>query len=177
MTTASTGEKKLVFIDDNFGGHFWENGTYHNPASCSVCIAKQANSIPPHKELCPKCGGDIAIRNPTGHCDHLYYPENVPHKEHGEWEKELLALDAEYGIVDMGDGTELPKKYTLLKDFIHKLLLSTQQEAVEKERKTGQSVVSLILPMAKGYAHAHPVGSNKAFIEAAEEFVTPKETV
>jgi hypothetical protein len=27
---------------------------------------------------CPNCGGDIAIRNPTGNCDHLHYPENVP---------------------------------------------------------------------------------------------------
>ena len=25
---------------------------------------------------CPKCGGLISIRNPTGKCDHLYYPEN-----------------------------------------------------------------------------------------------------
>ena len=23
---------------------------------------------------CEYCGGDIAIRNPTGNCDHLYYP-------------------------------------------------------------------------------------------------------
>jgi len=28
--------------------------------------------------LCPNCGGKIEIRNPTGRCDHLYYPENVP---------------------------------------------------------------------------------------------------
>jgi hypothetical protein len=26
---------------------------------------------------CPNCGGDIAIRNPTGKCDHLYYPDNI----------------------------------------------------------------------------------------------------
>jgi hypothetical protein len=26
-------------------------------------------------ELCLNCGEPIAIRNPTGHCDHLYYPE------------------------------------------------------------------------------------------------------
>jgi len=25
---------------------------------------------------CKYCGGDIEIRNPTGKCDHLYYPEN-----------------------------------------------------------------------------------------------------
>lgn len=27
-------------------------------------------------ETCPTCEGLIAIRNPTGFCDHLYYPEN-----------------------------------------------------------------------------------------------------
>lgn len=25
--------------------------------------------------ICPDCDGPIAIRNPTGHCDHLRYPE------------------------------------------------------------------------------------------------------
>lgn len=29
---------------------------------------------------CEYCHGDIAIRNPTGKCDHLYYPENVNKK-------------------------------------------------------------------------------------------------
>ena len=27
--------------------------------------------------LCKYCGGPIAIRNPTGKCDHLYWPENL----------------------------------------------------------------------------------------------------
>lgn len=26
-------------------------------------------------ETCSICKGPIKIRNPTGHCDHLYYPE------------------------------------------------------------------------------------------------------
>ena len=26
--------------------------------------------------ICDHCGGPIAIRNPTGKCDHLHYPEN-----------------------------------------------------------------------------------------------------
>ena len=26
--------------------------------------------------ICKHCGGEIAIRNPKGFCDHLYYPEN-----------------------------------------------------------------------------------------------------
>jgi hypothetical protein len=28
-------------------------------------------------DKCPNCGGLISVRNPTGKCDHLYYPENV----------------------------------------------------------------------------------------------------
>lgn len=31
--------------------------------------------------ICTKCGGSIKIRNPTGKCDHLYYPENVGDKK------------------------------------------------------------------------------------------------
>lgn len=30
-----------------------------------------------NKDKCKYCGGDKAIRNPTGNCDHLYYPDNV----------------------------------------------------------------------------------------------------
>lgn len=26
---------------------------------------------------CPHCGGDPKIANPTGNCDHIYYPEYV----------------------------------------------------------------------------------------------------
>jgi rRNA maturation protein Nop10 len=28
-------------------------------------------------ETCKHCGGDISIRNPTGWCDHLYWPDNL----------------------------------------------------------------------------------------------------
>lgn len=28
-----------------------------------------------HVKLCGHCGMDIAIRNPSGFCDHLYYPD------------------------------------------------------------------------------------------------------
>ncbi|KKN57987.1 hypothetical protein LCGC14_0556450 [marine sediment metagenome] len=32
--------------------------------------------------ICPDCGGLIRIRNPTGKCDHLYYPEmKIPNKK------------------------------------------------------------------------------------------------
>lgn len=26
---------------------------------------------------CKHCGEPIAIRNPSGHCDHLFWPENL----------------------------------------------------------------------------------------------------
>ena len=29
------------------------------------------------QKICKYCGGNIDIRNPTGKCDHLYYPENI----------------------------------------------------------------------------------------------------
>ena len=25
--------------------------------------------------ICKHCGGEISIRNPTGNCDHLYWPD------------------------------------------------------------------------------------------------------
>lgn len=28
-------------------------------------------------ETCPNCRGLIAVRNPTGKCDHLYWPDNL----------------------------------------------------------------------------------------------------
>lgn len=31
------------------------------------------------KNKCINCGQDTNIRNPSGNCDHLYYPENIPH--------------------------------------------------------------------------------------------------
>jgi hypothetical protein len=39
-------------------------------------------------KICSHCKGDIAIRNPSGFCDHLHYPENCPvcsMNEHAEW--------------------------------------------------------------------------------------------
>jgi len=30
-----------------------------------------------YEDVCPYCKGDKKIRNPTGKCDHLYYPENI----------------------------------------------------------------------------------------------------
>jgi len=32
-------------------------------------------SVPACSAICKHCGGKIAIRNPTGKCDHLYWPD------------------------------------------------------------------------------------------------------
>lgn len=46
----------------------------------------------PSKESkeCDWCGYEIALRNPSGDCDHLYYPDNV--------NKEKKPKDKVYGI-------------------------------------------------------------------------------
>jgi hypothetical protein len=33
------------------------------------------SSAPACSAICKHCGGEIAIRNPTGKCDHLYWPD------------------------------------------------------------------------------------------------------
>ena len=37
---------------------------------------KIKNKQKPSERMCPHCKGSILIRNPTGKCDHLYYPES-----------------------------------------------------------------------------------------------------
>ena len=40
------------------------------------CLCKKFITDNQDDRICPDCGGLIKIRNPTGKCDHLYYPEN-----------------------------------------------------------------------------------------------------
>lgn len=39
------------------------------------------------------------------------------------------------------------------------------------------NLLRLILPLAKGYAHEHPVGSNRQYVNDAEEFLAVQEEV
>lgn len=147
---------------------------------------------PPHKELCPNCGGDIAIRNPTGHCDHLYYPENVPHKKHKNWENEFDRYFLDINAFVATDHSPFPCSSKVfdgkiaVKCFISQLLLSTQQEAVEKERvrakaawRAAESHGKLIYP--NPYGNSLTVKRhNQVIYEMREKFYsafTPKETV
>ena len=51
---------------------FKEN--HNGISSCGAGISDEATHA--FKEgICPDCGGEIKIRNPTGKCDHLKYPE------------------------------------------------------------------------------------------------------
>lgn len=44
---------------------------------CFVKSVKDKDSfVEFDKRVCNHCGGKVAIRNPSGGCDHLYYPEN-----------------------------------------------------------------------------------------------------
>ena len=45
--------------------------------------------------LCDHCGKDVEIRNPSGYCDHLYYPERceVCNKKHGRKCRHCGGLD------------------------------------------------------------------------------------
>lgn len=101
-------------------------------------LERIAKTFQTHKELCPNCGGDIAIRNPTGHCDHLYYPENVPHKKHKNWENEFDRYFLDINAFVATDHSPFPCSSKVfdgkiaVKCFISQLLLSTQQEAVEE---------------------------------------------
>lgn len=55
------------------------------------------NEKPLLEQNCPDCGGPIAIRNPTGKCDHLYYPDMKAKKSPAptlraivEWKLQLI---------------------------------------------------------------------------------------
>lgn len=43
----------------------------------SITAITPAQRLKETAELCKHCGEPIAIRNPTGKCDHLYWPDNL----------------------------------------------------------------------------------------------------
>ena len=43
--------------------------------NCPICL--KYGSIHDEKDCsCPHCGGSVHIANPTGKCNHVYYPDN-----------------------------------------------------------------------------------------------------
>jgi hypothetical protein len=37
--------------------------------------AARMDNSKPDDPICPNCGGTVRVRNPTGRCDHLYWPD------------------------------------------------------------------------------------------------------
>jgi len=59
--------------------------------------------------LCPHCNEDKRIRNPTGYCDHLHYPENCDIcKQYDRRIKQMGAKD----IIEMMKPLPPPRKET-----------------------------------------------------------------
>ena len=54
------------------------------------------------EEICTHCGKPIAIRNPSGYCDHLYYPDNckICKRRKDTLENRRKFLKAECGFTD-----------------------------------------------------------------------------
>ena len=64
---------------------------------------------------CEYCGGLISIRNPTGKCDHLYYPENVNKNYKKESPKKWARAVIKY---DDGDYKSDSKLFSHLEDAV-----------------------------------------------------------
>lgn len=98
--------EKQVFIDTK-GKVEVEEEVPPDP-ECRVCGYNHApncdelkDAAPPQVDSkCMNCGEDTRLRNPTGNCDHLYYPENIPKMRSvdSKWE-DCNHLHREYPLV------------------------------------------------------------------------------
>jgi hypothetical protein len=83
------------------------------------------------EKKCNRCGGLISIANPTGWCNHIYYPENTssePTPSTEGWD-DLMRLYKEFPFLETFEGRVLTAKLT---DFI-----STAIESARKEARRG----------------------------------------
>ena len=71
---------------------------------------------------CPNCGGDTAIRNPTGKCDHLKYPENLPDMK--DTKKATISSDGKHELTEIIVKWLYDNGYSLLP--IEKVILQNQ---------------------------------------------------
>ena len=74
-------------------------------------------------------------------------------------EKAIWAVGGVIGLM-AGPGTEIEGQWRIVKTTTLKA-----QAKIERLRK----VVELILPLAKGYAFIHDVGSNSKYVQVAEQ--------
>ncbi len=69
---------------------------------------------------------------------------------------------------------ELAKNWTPRRE--HQEVCASLLDRIEGEKSRAEKMeelLALILPLAKGYAHEHPVGSNQKYVEIAESAITP----
>ena len=81
-------------------------------------------------EQCVSCGEDTAIRNPTGKCDHLYYPENINKNEQADMKEILEYVD---GALEILGGVDAEKRVNAINKL--KILLKKQEARIRKEYK------------------------------------------
>lgn len=85
-------------------------------------------------KTCPHCKGSLAVRNPTGKCDHLYYPENCTTCSKGSdktREQEAMEIALEIADIHLAD---LELQHTAIVKCVTHALLSYGQR---RERKKG----------------------------------------
>jgi hypothetical protein len=59
-------------------------------------MMKPHPSNQPGDTVCPNCGGSVEVRNPTGECDHLYFPDMLTDEAKAKiGEAELARIHAE----------------------------------------------------------------------------------
>ncbi len=56
---------------------FWDGESRGTKFVIDYAKARGKNIVVIQEKLCKVCGHRVSIRNPSGKCDHLYYPENV----------------------------------------------------------------------------------------------------
>lgn len=58
------------------------------------------------KGICPNCYSPIEVRNATGKCDHLYWPDNLTP------EAKAKVIEAEKRAVETRENDALPETFT-----------------------------------------------------------------
>jgi hypothetical protein len=118
------------------------------------------------KETCPKCGAKAYYMN----LHRVNFECGSAIFSNGE---ELTGKDCRI--------TELEKDKTAAREALEIALKETRrsharQIELEKEVERYHDALALVLPMAKGYAHQHPVGSNQKYCDIATALLEKKGT-
>ena len=71
---ANNPEKEPLITYHLADGGKWVHSTKIIMEEKTIIIGKNAR-WETNETICKHCGGEIAIRNPQGYCDHLYYPD------------------------------------------------------------------------------------------------------